>query len=372
MSNNLGNVLLEMQRLDEAIAAYQSAVAAAAGSDGTLSPEAAEPLNNLGIVYRRQHRFDLAEASLRRAIEAEPRHGNAWYNLSEVLIDQGRVNEGLMANSRAITLMPRDTMGRDQVIRALILLGERDKAAELYREWLVEDPDNPVVQHQLAACLGQGTPERASDAYVEAVFDNFAQSFDAKLEKLHYRAPQLVSDAMAAALGAPQAALDIADLGCGTGLCGPLLRPWARRLVGCDLSVGMLRKARVRRCYDKLHKAELVYYLDTQPGEFDALVSADTLCYFGVLDAVAVAAHKALRPGGWLVFTVEALAEDDTGTPGEAHRLQPHGRYAHARSYLQRCLTAAGFAAPGFAAEPLREEAGKPVDGWVVVVQRPR
>jgi predicted TPR repeat methyltransferase len=199
------------------------------------------------------------------------------------------------------------------------------------------------------------------------VFDNFAQSFDAKLEKLHYRAPQLVADAVAAALGSPQASLDIADLGCGTGLCGPLLRPWARRLVGCDLSVGMLRKARLRHCYDKLHKAELVYYLDTQPGDFDVLVSADTLCYFGVLDAAAAAAHQALRPGGWLVFTVEALPEEDAAD----HRLQPHGRYAHHRRYLRRCLQAAGFEAPGMQAEALRQEAGKSVDGWVVAAQRP-
>ena len=366
MWNNLGNVLLEMSLPEEAVQAYESAVVSAS-VDGKDSPEAAEALNNLGIAHRRQGRLGQAESSLRRALEADAAHGNAWYNLSEVLIDQGRVADGLIANSRAIVLMPRDTMGRDQVIRALTLLGERDKAAELYREWLAEDPDNPVVQHQLAACLGQATPERASDAYVQILFDNFADSFDAKLEKLQYRAPQLVADAVAASLGAPQAALDIADLGCGTGLCGPLLRPWARRLVGCDLSVGMLRKARSRKVYDKLHKAELVYYLDTQPGDFDLLVSADTLCYFGVLDAAAVAAHKALRPGGWLVFTVEALPDDDEAD----HRLLPHGRYAHHRRYLQRCLQTAGFGAPHCSAEPLRQEGNKPVDGWVVVAQRP-
>ena len=28
--------------------------------------------------------------------------------------------------------------------------------------------------------------------------------------------------------------LDVLDAGCGTGLCGPLLAPYARRLVGVD------------------------------------------------------------------------------------------------------------------------------------------
>jgi len=62
---------------------------------------------------------------------------------------------------------------------------------------------------------------------VASVFDHFAPSFDAKLEKLEYHAPQLVADACAAALGAPAGRLQVADVGCGTGLCGALLRPWA-------------------------------------------------------------------------------------------------------------------------------------------------
>ena len=34
-------------------------------------------------------------------------------------------------------------------------------------------------------------PERASDAYVEQIFDAYAASFDAQLEALAYRAPGL-------------------------------------------------------------------------------------------------------------------------------------------------------------------------------------
>jgi predicted TPR repeat methyltransferase len=244
-----------------------------------------------------------------------------------------------------------------------LLLGEREQAAALYGEWLAEEPDNPVVQHQLAACLGQAVPQRASDAYVEQVFDSFARSFDVKLQSLHYRAPELVTRALAHAVGGePRAVLDIVDAGCGTGLCGPGLRPWARRLAGCDLSVGMLRQARPRGLYDVLHKAELVYYLQTQPAAFDGVISADTLCYFGDLDSAMAAAAHALRPGGWCIFTVEALAPDD----GSPHRLQPNGRYAHSAAYLRAVLAQAGFQLHALEAVTLREEAGRPVQGWLV------
>jgi predicted TPR repeat methyltransferase len=363
MLNNLGNLLFETQQLDAAAEVYEQALAAA----GPTQLDCADPLHNLGVIHRRSDRLDQAEQCLREAIALRPDNGPSWYNLSEVLIAQGRVREGLLANSRAIMLLPRESMAREQVVCALVLLGQREQAVELYREWLAEEPDNPIVQHQLAACLGQDAPDRASDAYVASVFDNFASSFDAKLEKLAYRAPQLVAEACATVLGAPGGRFQVADVGCGTGLCGPLLRPWAAVLVGCDLSVGMLRQARRRNIYDKLHKAELVYYLDTQPGQFDLIVAADTLCYFGRLDGALAASHRALRPRGWLVFTVEALPADADAD----HCILPQGRYAHADGYLRRCLADACFAEVGLSAATLRLEAGQPVAGWVVTAQLP-
>jgi len=360
--NNLGNVLLSAGRIEEATAAYERGIEVA-----PAHPDAASALNNLATVYRRQGRPAEAEAASRSAIAVRPDFGDAWYTLSQALIAQGKVHDGLVANSRAIALWPRHLQARDQVIRALLLLGERDRAAQLYREWLAEEPDNPLAQHQLAACLGASAPERASDAYIQKLFDNFAASFDAKLEKLDYRAPDLVTQALHTATGGPRAALQIIDAGCGTGLCGPLIKPWAARLAGCDLSVGMLRRARARRVYDVLHQAELVYYLDTQPDSCDAVISADTLCYFGALDAAFAAAKRCLRSGGWLVFTVEALAEAST----DAHRLQVNGRYAHASEYLRSALGEAGLALHGLRAETLRMEAGLPVAGWLVTARNP-
>lgn len=358
--NNLGNVLLSAGRIDEATQAYEAGVQAAPDE-----AESAHALNNLAAVYRRKGRPADAEAACRRAIELRPDFGEAWYSLSQALMAQGKLNEGLLANSRAIALWPHHLQARDQVVRALVMIGERERAAELYRAWLAEEPDNPLVQHHLAACLGEQQPERASDAYVQRVFDSFAASFDAKLEMLHYRAPALVIEALRTAVGEPQAALHIADAGCGTGLCGPLVKPWTAQLAGCDLSVGMLRRARERRVYDVLHQAELVYYLETQPDSFDAIISADTLCYFGALDKPLAAARGALRPGGWLVFTVEALPESSSA----AHQLNPNGRYAHAPAYVRSALQGAGLAPRDLRAETLRTEAGLPVAGWLVTAR---
>ncbi|HSB79369.1 MAG TPA: methyltransferase domain-containing protein, partial [Candidatus Methylomirabilis sp.] len=172
--------------------------------------------------------------------------------------------------------------------------------------------------------------------------------------------------ALAAALPPPASALDILDAGCGTGLCAPLLRPYARRLIGVDLSPGMLAKAAERHAYDDLVKAELTEFLGRQTEAFDVIASADTLCYFGALEPVFCPAAKALKPNGLIAFTLEDAGDEGAGL----HLLTPDGRYAHARSYVQGVLGAAGFAVHSVAFAVLRKEGGQPVAGHVVVARK--
>ena len=208
-------------------------------------------------------------------------------------------------------------------------LGEVDKAVEVCEEWLREEPDDPIARHMLAACSGRDVPPRASDAFIEKTFDSFAASFDAKLAKLSYRAPALVAAMLEdAGLGASRS-LDVLDAGCGTGLCGPLVAPYARRLVGVDLSEGMLEQARARDVYDELVRRELTAYLRDHTGAFDVIVSADTLVYFGPLEEVVAAAANALRPGGRA--HLHGRGASVAGRDAE-YAISPNGRYRHARA----------------------------------------
>lgn len=359
MWNNLGNVLVESQRTDEALEAYRQCI--------SLDPAAADALSNLGALHCKCGRLALAEQACQRAVALQPDFALAWFNLAQVLIEEGRIREGLVANSKAVVLAPSHQTGRSQVARALVLLGEIGQAAEVYREWLADEPDNPLVLHHLAACEGSDRQRRAPDDYIELIFDSFAGSFDAKLSGLGYRAPQLIAELLARRSPSPFRQWQVADVGCGTGLCGPLVREWAQHLVGVDLSAGMLEHAVNRAAYDELEKAELVSYLKNRPAQFDLVISADTLCYFGDLVEFSHAALRALRPDGRLVFTVEAITEPHD----KPYHLQPHGRYAHARGYLESVLNAAGYDLEEITQDVLRREAGLSVQGWLVSARRP-
>jgi predicted TPR repeat methyltransferase len=351
---NLGIVLQDRLELDEAIGAYRRAI--------ELDADHANAYSNLGVVLRAKGRLAEAEGAYRAAIRIDPEHSDAYHNLGVLLNAEKRSHEAALCFSKVITLRPKDPEARRLLGLAYFTLGEVDQAVAVFEEWLDEEPDNPIARHLLAACSGRDVPPRASDAFIEATFDSFADSFDAKLAKLLYRAPALVAEMLKQSDVDASKSLDVVDAGCGTGLCGPLVAPYARRLVGVDLSERMLARARERDAYDELVRRELTGYLADCTETFDVIVSADTLVYFGPLEEVVAAAASALRPAGRLIFTVEELA----GTGHEAgYSLSANGRYRHAREYVERVLAQAGLE-PEIVQAELRLEAGEPVAGLVV------
>ena len=136
---------------------------------------------------------------------------------------------------------------------------------------------------------------------------------------------------------------------------------YASRLVGVDLSAGMLEHARRKKVYTELVQSELTEFLAEHRQAFDVVVAADTLVYFGDLRPFVRAAAGALRPSGLLVFTVEdSVSQADAG-----FRLELHGRYSHSDEYVRRVLEDVGLSSEVQRAD-LRMEAGEPVAGLVV------
>ena len=345
---NLGNALMAAGAIEEARNAFRGATERA--------PSMAEAWFNLGVCYRRLKDPTQAMECFRKTVEHGPGYSAAYEALATLLYRAGRSAE----------------------------------AADAYREWLKYEPENSIARHMLAATSGEGAPARAGDAYLTEMFDKFAETFDENLQELGYRAPELLAAALrehvgpsgAASLagttrvvGAAGPTLDILDAGCGTGLCGPLLKPITRSLVGVDISPGMTEKAKARGLYNELVVQELVDFMRSRPAAFDAIISADTLVYFGALDAPMAVAYECLRSPGVLAFTVERLdaseaTSESDAVPTEGYRLEPHGRYSHSAGYVRGVLTAAGFTAVSLTEETLRRERGAEVNGYVVVARR--
>ena len=352
--SNLGIVFQSEHRLDPAIDSYRRAIA--------IDPSHANAHNNLGVLLRATGQPIEAEAAYRAAIRLNPEHIDAYTNLGILLNGLKRTEEAAACYCKAITLRPKHPEARKLLALAHCTLGQIGEATKILEEWLEEEPGNPIARHMLAACTGRDVPARASNGFVETTFDSFAASFEVKLASLSYRAPALVAAMLEDCSLEPSHRLDVLDAGCGTGLCGALVAPFARRLVGVDLSEGMLAHAKDKNVYHTLVKAELSEYLRDNNEAFDLIVSADTLVYFGDLKGVIAAFAGALRPNGFFVFTLEHAVEDSANVD---YRLELHGRYSHARAYVEQLLTLSGLQSKIIQAE-LRMEAGAPVLGLVI------
>jgi len=356
--NNLGNALKTTGRIGEAEICYRKAIG--------LDARHANALSNLAVVLRAKGDLTAAEAACRSAIEAMPRHVEAHNNLGNVLRGMGRHDEAIGCYRASIALDPHHADGPRMLGLALYAAGRIDEAKEAYQQWLERDPGNPVAAHLLAGCSGSNAPARAPDGYVRDVFEGMAAEFDEHLAHLKYQAPALVGAALARVLPDPNGALEVLDAGCGTGLFGSALRAYAQELTGVDLSPAMLRRAAQRGLYDHLVEEELTAHLKAQHARYDLIVSADTLCYFGVLQDVLAAAAGALRARGWIVFSVEE-AQGEARLAG--YRLDPHGRYSHTNDYVRGVLESTGFQASTIEAVLLRTEGGDPVNGLLVAAR---
>jgi predicted TPR repeat methyltransferase len=357
--NRLGAILAKQARYEEAARYLRAAL--------EQNAQSATAHYSLGIVQSTIGLRHDAMASYRSAIAIDPDFAEAHVNLGNLLDGARQAEAAIASYRRAIEIKPDLAAAYQNLGDALLRSRQPAAAAAVFRQWLALDPTNEIAAYLYALASGEDVVRRAPNAWIERTFDTLAASYDAHLQRLRYRAPYFIADALARASGARHRNLVALDAGCGTGLCGPLIRPYVGRLVGVDLSSGMLERAKARDVYDELYHGELVAYLDSAPDTFDLIASADTLIYFGPLDDVLQAAHRAMRTGGLLIFNVEEGRERRGAT---GYRLQQRARYSHSHGYLRRALRAAGFGVLAIESAALRLESGRPVAGLVATSEK--
>lgn len=284
---------------------------------------------------------EFAEAAelMEQALEQVPGWAAGWFRLAEYAEKSGRKEAATAALAKVVALDPADIFGAGL---KLAVLG----AAE--------------------------TPAAPSTAYVERLFDDYADRFDTALvQRLDYTVPQTLARLVRRHAGEDAPFGLVSDIGCGTGLFGVELRANAGRLEGFDLSAGMLAKAAEKGAYDHLAQADLSLpatesglFADAPEARADLVGAADVLMYLGDLAEVFPSAARLLKAGGLFAFSVE-----DGGT-GDAPLLRPSLRYAHPERFIRRRAEENGLVVLAMEKSVIRQDAGQPVHGLLFLARR--
>jgi predicted TPR repeat methyltransferase len=323
-------------------------------------------------LLNRQGRHTKALAVLQALLAEQPALADAELLRGQTLQALARPDEALDAYSAAAAADP--ALPDAWLHQGLLLAaaGQPEAARAALQRAREAGGDAALLDYLSAPLAGTAAPPVAPAVYLRLLFDPYAESFDEHLvQQLHYRGHEAVVAAAKAAATRPPAALRALDLGSGSGLCGPLLRPWVQRLEGVDLSPTMVRLARARACYDAVHEAELLQHLRAQPAaSADVIAAADVFIYLGELGPVFAEVARVLAPGGCFAFSVEQAVEGEAVVPGAAYVLRRSLRYAHTDAGLRAAAAACGLQVHSAEAVVLRHEQRQPVPGCVLVLRR--
>jgi predicted TPR repeat methyltransferase len=333
-------------------------------------PESAEFWFYRGATSEKAGHRDRAIACYEQACALQPDALQARRNLARTLAESKRHADAIPHCQALIALAPDDADAHMMLGAAHLEAGNVEAAVASYSRSRDIKP-NETIDYVIASLTGK-TVDRAPDDYVAYLFDGYAANFDTHLVgRLKYSVPTQLAEMLARVCAKPMG--DVLDLGCGTGLMGAELENSASTIVGVDLSEKMLDKARERKVYSRLERADLAAMMTGEPdGGYGVIVAADVFVYVGKLDELFEQAYRLLRPSGIFAFSVEAATPATTQAAAETgYVLHREGRYVHTKEYLQRLGATVGFQAVELRETVGREHNDTPVQAFLAAFRHP-
>jgi tetratricopeptide (TPR) repeat protein len=160
--NNLAMAMRQRGRLTEAITEYQTAI--------KLNPDMAEVHNNLGIALKDVGQIDAAIAAYRRALALKNDMAGAWHNLGFALAHKKEFDQAIEAFEHAIAIDPKMVDAHNNLGGALIEKKRFDQAIASLRRALDLNPNFLLAHTNLGkALLSLGNYDHAVACYRRAL-----------------------------------------------------------------------------------------------------------------------------------------------------------------------------------------------------------
>jgi len=328
-----------------------------------INPEHPEAHYHLGAAYLEKEALSKALSHYLQQLSIQPSL-DCYYNIGVIFNAQNRNDDAIPYFEEVLRLEPQYLNAHLNLAVIHLKFGHTNKAIHHYEEALKIQPDDPEIKYILAGLKqNEEVPETAPPEYLSHLFDQYALYYDKHLqEHLRYQVPEEIFKVLTTTTSIGKSPWKILDLGCGTGLSGALLKPYASELIGVDISENMLDLASQKNIYTELKQADISDYL-VQKNHFNLIVAADVFSYHGELDTLFKKAHEALVKNGYFVFTVER------GFTYPYH-LQQSLRYTHTKAYLEELIEKHQFKTLNLDNLVLRYQQKEAVEGYLVLLEK--
>lgn len=360
IKNNLGN-LYRMQG-DDAKAEHYFRQAL------SIKPDMVEALNNLAILFRRQNLTDNAIELYQSAIKTNPNFIAAHYNLGKAYVDLGQFDDAASCFIRILSMDPNHALSHNEMGNYYMQQNNTDKALSHFNKYLRNsDEDACGVTLKIAYLTAGEIPDKHPSKLIQQSYEIKARSWDTDINRpnMEFLGPQIITHTLNqhTPLQAERA-LTVLDLGCGTGLCGIYLKPFASRLDGVDLSDDMLKVAATKSLYDQLIHSEAETYLSQNKTHYDLIVASGVLIFFGKLDGIINQISLALTPGGYFIFTTYKSLADDVEIRTNLH-------FSHSAQHIRSAAIKSQLQVVALEDVVHEYDAGAPQRGFAVCLRKP-
>eukprot|EP00164_Ancoracysta_twista_P010729 GFYU01016298.1.p1 GENE.GFYU01016298.1~~GFYU01016298.1.p1 ORF type:complete len:216 (-),score=52.48 GFYU01016298.1:35-682(-) len=172
------------------------------------------------------------------------------------------------------------------------------------------------------------TEARSKDSeVVGGQYDTWAEKYSKDVFLWDYRVPgDTVTELQA--LHSDFSGIQLLDAGCGDGLMADFFRPLSmKKVVGIDLSDGMLEIAKSRKFYDELKQQDLSKSLDFETESFDVVACLGVTSYLDPKGTPVISEFVRLcKSGGHVIITVRSDLTDTEGWIERFNEVEADGK----------------------------------------------
>jgi predicted TPR repeat methyltransferase len=288
-------------------------------------PHHVDSLENLASIFLQFNRTRQAISLYKQILGMHDKRSDIRFNLAACLQQLAIYDEAIMHYQILLNQQLKHPDYLYNLGTIYYNLGQYQACQFYWQQSLEINPNQKSLKFMLHMLDTKELDSNTHQSYVQELFDAYANHYDQHLmSQLNYQLPQFLNDY----LGHKEYS-KVLEIGCGTGLCGQILKSRSKQLIGVDLSQLMINKAEKKNFYDQLISQDAQKYLQQYQQTYDLIVAMDVVPYIKDLHELLKLMRMKLSSGGEILISMETNSTEEP-------QLESTGRITYPENFIHK------------------------------------